>query len=54
MRTAGNAAHNDASTKRRRLAFSFLPLDEVVASIAVLVVVSGSDGRAETLLEPAK
>ena len=35
-----------------------LPLDEAVASRAVFVIVSGSDGRtdgrAETLLEPAK
>ena len=37
---------------------SYLPLDEAVASRAVFVIVSGSDGRtggrAETLLEPAK
>ena len=36
----------------------FLPLDEAIASRAVFVIVSGSDGRAdgrtETLLEPAK
>ena len=31
-----------------------LTLDEAIASRAVSVVVSGSDGRAETLLEPAK
>ena len=31
-----------------------LPLDEAVASRAVFVIVSGSDGRAETLLDPAK
>ena len=35
-----------------------LPLDEAIASRAVFVIVSGSDGwadgRAETLLEPAK
>ena len=31
-----------------------LPLDEAVASGAVFVIVAGSDGRAETLLEPAK
>ena len=35
----------------------FLPLDEAIASRAVYVIVSGSDGwtggRAETLLEPA-
>ena len=36
----------------------FLPLDEALASRAVFVILSGSDGRAdgrtETLLEPAK
>ena len=32
----------------------FLPLDEVVASRGVYTIVSESDGRAETLLEPAK
>ena len=32
----------------------FLPLDEAIASRAVFVIVSGSDGRVETLLEPAK
>ena len=36
----------------------FLPLDEAIASRAVFVIVSGADGRtdgrAETLLEPAK
>ena len=32
----------------------FLPLDEAVASRAVYVIVSQSDGRADTLLEPAK
>ena len=31
-----------------------LSLDKAVASRAVFVIVSGSDGRAETLLEPAK
>ena len=31
-----------------------LPLDEAIASRAVFVIVSGSDGRTETLLEPAK
>ena len=36
--------------------FSFLPLDEAIASRAVFVIVSGSDGRADgrTHLEPAK
>ena len=38
--------------------FKFLPLDEAIASRAIFVIVSGSDGRAdgeaETLLEPAK
>ena len=29
------------------LHFSFLPLDEAIASRAVLVIVSGSDGRAD-------
>ena len=33
---------------------AFLPLDEAVAFIAVFVIVSGSDGRAETLLDPTK
>ena len=33
---------------------SFLPLDEAVASRAVFIIVSGSDERAEMLLEPAK
>ena len=41
-----------------RVFMSFLPLDEAMASRAVFVIVSGSDGRAhgrtETLLEPAK
>ena len=32
----------------------FFPLDEAVASRAVFVIVSGSDGRAETFLEVAK
>ena len=32
----------------------FLPLGEAVASRAAFVIVSGSDGRAEALLEPAK
>ena len=31
-----------------------LPLDKVVASRALFDIVSGSDGRAETLMEPAK
>ena len=31
----------------------FLPLDEAIASRAVIVIVSGSDGRTESLLEPA-
>ena len=34
--------------------FSFLPLDEAIASGALFVIVSASDRRAETLLEPAK
>ena len=33
---------------------TFLPLDEAVASTAIFVIVSRSDGRAETLLKPAK
>ena len=37
----------------RYWAIEFLPLNEAVASRAVLVIVSWSDGRAETLLEPA-
>ena len=37
---------------REELVSYFLPLDEAVASIAVFVVVSGADGRVETLLEP--
>ena len=32
----------------------FVPLDEVVAFRAVFVIVSGSDGRAESLLELPK
>ena len=32
----------------------FLPLDEAIASRAVFIIMSGSDGRAQTLLEPAK
>ena len=32
----------------------FLPLDEAVAFKAVFGIVYGSDGRAETLLKPAK
>ena len=32
----------------------FLPLGEAIASRAVFVIVSGSDGRTETLFEPAK
>ena len=39
-------------------AMTLLPLDEAIASRAVFVIVSGSDGRtdgrAETLLEPAE
>ena len=31
-----------------------LPLDEAVASRAVTAILSGSNGRAETLLEPAR
>ena len=31
-----------------------LPLGEAIASRAVFVIVSGSDGRTETLLEPVK
>ena len=31
-----------------------LPLDDAIASRAAFVIVSGADGRAETLLEPAK
>ena len=31
-----------------------LPLDEAIASIAVIVIVSGLEGRTETLFEPAK
>ena len=34
--------------------FSFLSLDEAVASRAVIVIVSGSVGWTETLLEQAK
>ena len=37
-----------------RQSIAFLPLDEPVTSRAVFVIVSGSDGRTETLLEPAK
>ena len=37
-----------------RMHFQFLPLDEVVTSTAVFIIVSGSGGRTETLLEPAK
>ena len=33
---------------------AFLPLGEAVASRAVFVIVFRSDGRAKTLLEPAK
>ena len=34
---------------------AFLPLDEAVASTAVIVIVSGSDGQAgETLLGPVE
>ena len=32
----------------------FLPLDEAIASRAVFVIVTGSDGRTETLFGPAK
>ena len=32
----------------------FLPFGEAIASRAIFVIVSGSDGRTETLLEPAK
>ena len=32
----------------------FLPFDEAIASRAVIVIVSGLDGWAETLLEPVK
>ena len=32
----------------------FLLLDETIASRAVFVIASESDGRAETFLEPAK
>ena len=32
----------------------YLPLDEAIASRVVFVIISGSDGREETLLEPAK
>ena len=32
----------------------FLPLDEVMAYRVVFVIVSGADGRTETLLESAK
>ena len=32
----------------------FLPLDEAIASGAVFVIVSGSEARVETLLDPAK
>ena len=35
-------------------AIIFLPLDKAIASRAVFVIVSGLDGWAETLLEPAK
>ena len=38
----------------KRNANAFLPLDEATASRAVFVIVFGSDGRTETLLEPAK
>ena len=30
--------------------YSFLPLDEAIGSRAEIVIVSGSDGRTETLL----
>ena len=33
---------------------TFSPLDEALTSRAVCVIVSGSDGRAVTLLEPTK
>ena len=38
----------------KRRVMMLLPLDEAIASRAVFVIVSGSDGRTETLLEPAK
>ena len=38
----------------RKHSCEFLLLDEAVASMAVFVIVSGSDGRTETLLAPAK
>ena len=44
---------NDFGHSQRHCQIS-LPLDEAIASRAVFVIVSGSDGRAETLLEPAK
>ena len=34
--------------------FNFFPLGETIASTAVFVIMSGSDGQAETLLETAK
>ena len=36
------------------LVFRFLPLDEDMGYRAGFIIVSGSDGRAELLLEPAK
>ena len=33
---------------------SSLPLDEAIASKAVIVIVSGSDGRTEMFLQPAE
>ena len=34
--------------------FQFFPLDEVIATRTVFVIIPGSDGRTETLWEPAK
>ena len=38
----------------RKTTSCFLPLDEAVVSEALILIGFGSDGRVETLMEPAK
>ena len=48
---SGYMDHKDSDNRDNLSPQSCLPLDEVVASRAVFVIVSESDGRAETLLD---
>ena len=46
--------NRDERYEKKNVPTRFLPLDEAIAFRAVFLNVSKSDGRMETLLEPAK